>query len=89
MNQMKWKIEWHPNAANNLEKLPNRIKDAAIKRIDKLQDNPFHFLEHYEGQDFYKFRAGDYRALVDVDFENNTIKIQVFDHRKRIYKRIK
>ncbi|MEM5809775.1 MAG: hypothetical protein QW156_02695 [Candidatus Aenigmatarchaeota archaeon] len=54
----------------------------------KLQDNPFHFLEHYEGQDFYKLRIGDYHALVDIDFENKIIKIRVFDYRKRIYKRI-
>jgi mRNA-degrading endonuclease RelE of RelBE toxin-antitoxin system len=89
MNEPKWKIEWHPRAAENLANLPKDIKDRVIKRIDKMQDNPFHFLEHYEGQDFYKFRVGDYRALVDIDFENKIIKIQVFGHRKKIYKRIK
>ncbi len=84
---MNWKIKWHPNAAKILETLPNEIRDRVIKRVGKLQDNPFHFLEHYEGQDFYKLRIGAYRALVDVDFENRIIKIQVFDNRGRIYKR--
>lgn len=85
---MNWKVEWHPKAAKNLDKLPKAIKSRVIKRVDKLQTNPFHFLEHYEGEDFYKLRAGDYRALIDLDFENRLIKIQVFDHRKRIYKRV-
>lgn len=85
---MNWKVEWHPKAAKNLEKLPKAVKSRVIKRVDKLQNNPFHFLEHYEGEDFYKLRAGDYRALIDLDFKNRLIKIQVFDHRKRIYKRV-
>jgi mRNA-degrading endonuclease RelE of RelBE toxin-antitoxin system len=29
---------------------------------------------------------GEYRALVDVIFEKKLIKIQVLDHRSRIYK---
>lgn len=83
---MNWKIVWHPKAAKSLDALPKNIRDRVIKRVDKLQDNPFHFLEHYERQDFYKLRTGDYRALIDIDFENRILKIQVFDHRKRIYK---
>ena len=33
-----------------------------------LKENPFRFLEHYEGDDVYKLRIGDYRALIDIDF---------------------
>jgi len=86
---MSWKIAWHPNAVKSLDSMPKDIRDRVIKRIDKLRDNPFHFLEHYEGQDFYKLRIGDYRALVDIDFESRIIKIQILGHRKNIYKRIK
>jgi mRNA interferase RelE/StbE len=86
---MTWKILWHPKAVKKLNKLPKNLKDRVIKRVNKLYKNPFYFLEHFEGQDFYKLRIGDYRALIDVDFENKLIKIQVFDHRKRIYKRLK
>ncbi len=42
-------------------------------------------VEHFEG-DYYKLRVGDYRALVDVDFEKSIILVQVLDHRNRIYK---
>lgn len=84
---MNWKIKWHPKAVKILEALSRDVKDRIIKRVDKLQDYPFHFLEHYEGQNYYKFRIGDYRMLIDIDFDDKVIKIQVFDHRKRIYKR--
>lgn len=33
------------------------------------------------------FRIGDYRALLDIDHERKIVKVQVLDHRSRIYKR--
>ncbi|HLA23295.1 MAG TPA: hypothetical protein VJZ93_02045 [Candidatus Nanoarchaeia archaeon] len=33
-----------------------------------------------------KLRIGDYRALIDIDFENKILIIQVFDKRGKIYK---
>lgn len=35
------------------------------------------------------FESGGYRALIDVDFVNEVIKVQVLDHRSKIYKRYK
>ncbi|MBI2542784.1 MAG: type II toxin-antitoxin system RelE/ParE family toxin [Candidatus Aenigmarchaeota archaeon] len=85
---MSWKVEWHPKATKNLDSLPPDIKERIEKRVDKLKENPLYFLQHYEGADYYKLRIGDYRALIDVDFRNKVVKIQVFDHRNRIYKRL-
>lgn len=39
--------------------------------------------------DYYKFRIGKYRALIDIDFEKRIIKVQILDHRKKVYKRYK
>ena len=33
-----------------------------------------------------KLRIGDYRALIDIDFENKVLIIQVFVKRGKIYK---
>ncbi len=51
-----------------------------------MKEEPFRFLEHFEGEDHYKFRVGDYRALVDVDFKNKILIVRALDHRKKIYK---
>ncbi len=85
---MSWKIEWHPRAAEEFEALPRQVRVRIIKRVDKVEENPFHFLEHFEGRGLYKLRIGDYRALVAVDFGNKIITIQMLDHRGGIYKRI-
>lgn len=51
-----------------------------------MKENPFHYLEHYEGE-YYKLRIGDYRALLDIDFKLKIIWVRIIDKRGRIYKR--
>ena len=83
-----WKVVLSPDVQNFLKKQNKQISERLEKGLKKLKtDYPFHFLEHYEGQDYYKYRIGDYRALVDIDFSEKILKIQILDHRGRIYKR--
>lgn len=84
-----WRVKLSPDVQSFLQKQDLQIKERLQKGLEKLKtENPFHFLEHYEGNTFYKYRIGDYRALVDVDFANKTLRIQVLDYRKRIYGRV-
>lgn len=86
---MIYVIRWHPNAEAFLKKLPAEIARRIVRKLDRVAHVPFRFLEHYEGQDFYKLRIGDYRALIDVDMENKILFVQVVGHRKNIYERLK
>ncbi len=65
---MNYSIEWNPKALKFLNKLPKEIALRVWNKVDMLKENPFRFLEHYEGDDVYKLRIGDYRALIDIDF---------------------
>jgi len=82
-----WKVFLSPDVQNFLKKQDKHISDRLKKGLKKLKsENPFYFLEHYEGKDFYKYRIGEYRALIDVSFSEKSLKVQVLDHRRRIYK---
>jgi len=35
---------------------------------------------------YYKLRIGDYRALIDVDFDKGFLVVEVLDKRGRVYK---
>ncbi len=83
---MSFSVQWDEKAFSFLNKLPKEIAKRILSKIDSITENPFHFLEHYEG-DYYKLRIGDYRALIDIDFDNKILTIQVLDKRGRIYKR--
>ncbi|MBI2668608.1 type II toxin-antitoxin system RelE/ParE family toxin [Candidatus Woesearchaeota archaeon] len=87
---MIWKVSLSPDVQHFLERQDHQIAARIRKGLEKLKtENPFHYLEHFEGQDFYKYRISDYRALIDIDFTNKILKVQVVDHRSLIYKRIK
>ncbi len=83
---MSYKIELGPRAKKAIIKLPQEISLRIIKKLRQLEENPFHYLEHYEG-DGYKFRIGNYRALIDADIENNVLTVRILDKRGQIYKR--
>lgn len=83
---MSYSIKLSREAESFLDNLSQDISSRIIKKLDLIKENPFRFLEHFEG-DYYKLRIGDYRALIDIDFEKKIIIIQVLDKRGRIYKR--
>jgi len=52
----EYKIEWSKRADAELSKLPKDIAIRIIKKVDSIISEPFHFLEHYEGEKVYKLR---------------------------------
>ncbi len=83
---MNYEIKLHPKVKKFLDKSEKNVSDRIIKKLKLLKEEPFRFLEHYEGADYYKLRIGDYRALIDVDKSRKIIFVRVLDHRSRIYK---
>ena len=84
---MSYSVEWHPKARKFLKKLPKDVAGRIVLKIKEIQQEPFDYLEHFEGK-YYKLRVGDYRLLIDIDFENKILLVQVADHRGRIYDRL-
>lgn len=84
---MTYSVEWHPKTRKFLRKLPKDVSARIVLKVKEMKEEPFRYLEHYEGADVYKLRVGDYRLLIDVDLTNKNLKIRVLDHRGRIYKR--
>jgi mRNA interferase RelE/StbE len=58
-----------------------RIKDA-LREIDPERD-----LSPLAGEDAYKLRVGDYRAIVDWERDGDTVKMLTVGHRRNIYDR--
>lgn len=82
---MSWEIRFSNQATKFIRGLQEDIKKRIKDKFSEISNNPFHYLEHYEG-DYYKIRIGDYRALIDIDFERKILFVRVFDKRGRIYK---
>ncbi|MEK6936158.1 MAG: type II toxin-antitoxin system RelE/ParE family toxin [Nanoarchaeota archaeon] len=82
---MNYNIEFSFKSKKFLKSLDKTVSLRIIEKINLLTENPFRYLEHYEG-DYYKLRIGDYRALIDINFKEKILIIQVLDKRGRIYK---
>lgn len=83
---MSYEVLLHPEIVKFLDKLPKDVSFRIKEKLKDLKEEPFRHLEHYEGGKLYKFRIGDYRALIDVDIKNKIVFVRVLDHRGRIYK---
>ena len=77
---MNYEIEIGLKAKKVCTKLPKETALRLMKKLRQLKENPFRYLEHFEGGG-YKFRVGDYRALIDVDFTRKVLVLRVLDKR--------
>lgn len=84
---MNFTVKWTSKANKIFNKLPKSIAIRILNKVDEIKINPFHYLEHYEGQNLYKLRIGDYRALIEVIHKEKILVVRVLDKRGRIYKR--
>jgi len=84
---MNYTVKLHPKVDKFLNKLEKAQSERIKQRLKMLKEDPFRYLEHYEGEDCSKFRAGDYRALIDVDKSRKIVFVRVLDHRRKIYKK--
>ena len=83
-----YKIKIDPKVNKFLEKSETQLSERIKNKLKSIKEEPFIYLEHLEGQDFYKLRIGNYRALIDVDKKRKIIFVRHIDHRKRIYKKL-
>ena len=84
---MKFEIKINSQPLKFLKKCENELKDRIKSKLILLESNPFFYLEHFEGESFYKLRIGEYRGLFEIDFEKNILYLRVLEHRKKIYKK--
>jgi len=78
---------WSPKARKVLSSLPKDLQLKITDRVRLIEENPFRYLEHFERENLYKLRFGDYRALVRINFLEKTLLVEIFDKRGRVYKR--
>jgi mRNA-degrading endonuclease RelE of RelBE toxin-antitoxin system len=59
-------IQIEENAKKYLKKLQKKDAEVILKKIYSIRGNPFRFLKRLHGNNLWRLRIGDYRAIVDV-----------------------
>jgi mRNA interferase RelE/StbE len=80
-----FKILLHPSAAKALRKLDEINKQRMKKALAELAEDPWKLGKPVHPSDFWSIRSGDYRAIYEIDSEQNQVTVLFVGHRRRVY----
>jgi len=75
----------HPKAAKELEKLEKPTRLRMIDKLKELCGNPERAGKILKHSDFWSLRAGDYRAIYEIDRKEKRVVILYIGHRSKVY----
>ena len=81
---MGYEVLLHPKANSFLEGADNELQDRIRKKLHVLRDGPEKG-EKLKHSDFWRLRVGDYRAIYEIDHNNNQVIILFIGHRREVY----
>jgi mRNA interferase RelE/StbE len=84
---MTWKLSWSTDAASFMSKLDQSEAQRISDKLEATLENPQHFFKRLTGEEDYKLRIGDYRAIVLLLHAEQTVFVEKVDHRKRVYRK--
>ena len=82
---MKYDMVFSDRALKQLKKLDRTIQKHIISALEKMRDNPGHYVTKLVGYSGHRLRVGDYRVIVDIHENELRILIVTIGHRKNIY----
>lgn len=76
-----------PSAAKELERLPDKLRRQLVKRIRSLAHQPRPVgCEKLTGEELYRIRQGDYRAVYSIEDAALTVLVIRVGHRRAVYR---
>ena len=82
---MIFKILVHPNAAKELRGLDGQNQTRIKQILGELAVDPHKTGKQLHPSDFWSVRLGDYRAIYEINAENNQVIVLFVGHRKKVY----
>ena len=79
-------MEFSELAAKKFRKLDPSVRDRIGKKLRDTAEDPRRFLTRLASVDAYRLRVGDYRVIVDVDWDHEMIHVLTLGHRSTVYR---
>lgn len=80
-------VEYTEQAIEHLETLDPQVADRVMNKVDEATDWTEQRLERLSGYPYYKLRAGDYRAIITWDRDDDLLIVEAVGHRRNVYDR--
>ncbi len=79
-------MEFSELAAEKFRKLDRTVRDRIAKKLHDVAGDPRRFLTRLASVEAYRLRVGDYRVVVDVDWEHEVVHVLTLGHRSTVYR---
>jgi mRNA-degrading endonuclease RelE of RelBE toxin-antitoxin system len=84
-----YRVIYHPRALRQLKRLPKQDQVKITQAIYRLQKNPFarelNVRRFYRTEKSYRIRAGDIRAIYEIDTKKKEIFVSYLGYRGQVY----
>jgi len=80
-------VEYTEKALDHLGGLDPQVADRVMNKVDEATDFTEHRIEKLSSYDYYKLRAGDWRAILTWDRDADTLVVEAVGHRRNVYDR--
>jgi mRNA interferase RelE/StbE len=75
----------HPKATKALKKLNEQTRSRITEKLRELGNQPEKAGKHLKYSEFWSLRVGDYRAIYEINRNENQVIILFIGHRKKVY----
>ena len=82
---MTFTILLHPKAAKALKKIEEQTSSKITEKLRDLKNRPEKTGKRLKHSDFWSLRAGDYRAIYEINIDKKQVIILYIGHRKKVY----
>ncbi len=79
-------MEFSELAAEKFRKLDRIVRARIAKKLHDVAKDPRRFLTRLASVEAYRLRVGDYRVIVDVDWEHEVVQVLTLGHRSTVYR---
>ncbi len=73
-------------ARKDLRKIEKKIRDKIGQTLNQLRQGEFNFRKLTSKKNEWKIRVGDYRVVIEIDKEIETIFVIRVKHRRDVYR---
>jgi mRNA interferase RelE/StbE len=80
-----FQVELTELARAKLQKQEPQTRDRIVRKLRQAATDPSRYLERLRAVESYKLRVGDYRVIVDVDWNRKILYVLTLGHRSVIY----
>ena len=79
-------MEFSELAAEKFRKLDRSVRERIAKKLHDVAEDPRRYLTRLASVEAYRLRVGDYRVIVDVDWDREVVHVLTLGHRSTVYR---